>query len=227
MRCTRAVDRRCIQVVALHAASLRARDRSRAEQFALALHAPAIAREAAVVAHDAVARRSPPRGVSCAGAGNGAHRTRRADPLARCSSRLAVAPAGISRSASQTRCWNAVPRTSSGKASPRAGRLDQTRPPAPPVARRLRRRRPAAPSGTGPRGRAPGLSGSSPSRIAATPLALEATRMAPSEHWPTAKRQHLLRAARAVVRRAHAEHAGRSLVEAAVRAEARFVERLR
>ena len=93
--------------------------------------------------------------VGRASPGHGASRSRRADLLAMLAY-VSVLPAGISRSASQTRCWKAVPRTSRGKARPWAGA--STEPShdwatsslvaaSPPISRAR---------GTGPRGRAAG-----------------------------------------------------------------------
>ena len=92
-------------------------------------------------------------------------------------------------------------------------------------ARTRRRRRRASRAGSGPGGRARARPGSSPSRIAHTPLALCATRIDPSEHSPTAKRIVGVGAAGAVVGRRHAQHLVGRLVEAAAGIEPGVVDR--
>ena len=195
------------------------------QQRALALDAPAIARERAVRAHHAVAgngdrervrarRPAPPRAPLSAR--RCARRSRRSSRSSR---------PGSSRSACQTRCWNAVPRTSSGRSRPSAGASTKpttfatscSKPASPPTSRACGKR--SCRSRTS-------ASGSSPSRIAQTPLS---------------RRRHQDRAERALadreadrrcprrrrgIGRRHAEQLGRRRVEAAAGVEAGAIDRL-
>ena len=134
----------------------RSRRRLALEQGALALHAPAIARRAR--------RRCAPRDGREWRRRSRSRRTPappRARPSARRSARRSRCsspsrPRGISRSACQTRCWKAVPRTSSGRSRPTRGRLDEADHPGHQRARSRGRRRPAGPWGSDPEDRAPG-----------------------------------------------------------------------
>ena len=104
---------------------------------------------------------------------------------ARCSSRSRRR--GFSRSACHTRCWNSVPRTSSGRSTPSPGASTK------PTTCATSRSNCASPPLSRARGKRSWrsrarASGSSPIEIAHTPRSLCATRMQPSEHSPTAKR---------------------------------------
>src|SRR5262249_21834728 len=129
-----------------------------------------------------------------------------------------------------TRCWNAVPRMSSGRSSPCAGASMKPTTLAtscsnlssPPTRRAFGKR--------ACRLRTSAL-GSSANSMAHTPFALAATRSAPSEHrteraLPNGKADEVAAAASAELRRRHAEQTGRGGIEAAVGVEARAIDRL-
>ena len=160
---------------------------SRVEQRCLALDAPAVAGDAAVVAHHAVAGNRHRHRIGRAGAGDRARALRQADPLGQLgiADRLALpgSRAGPATRAAGTRCRA---RRAAGRG--RCAALRPSRPPAPPSARIGSAPTQLRLAGSGPAGRATSSSGSSPIRIAQMPLSVAATRIAPSEQAPMAKR---------------------------------------
>ena len=153
------------------------------DQLALALDAPAIAGEVAVRPHHAMAGDRDRERIGAAGLGDRAHRFRLADRAGdlRVGRRLAgrYGAAAPPTPAAGTRCRGCRAADPGADRALRPGRRLRR-----PCAR-IRRRRPEAPRAeSGPAGRARALRGSSPSRIAHTPLFVAATSTAPSEASP-------------------------------------------
>ncbi len=197
---------------------------SRSSRARLALDAPAIARQAAVAAHHAMAGNRHRDRVGAAGLGHGAHRLRRADApgdlgiargRARPGSRAAPATRAAGRRCRARRAAGRGPAPALRR-SPTTLATSCSKAASPPI---------SGPAETGPAGRAPARRDRRPARIAHTPRSLCATRIEPSEHSPIAKRISVLRAAGAVVGRRHAEHLVRVCVEAAVGVVAGVVDR--
>ena len=194
------------------------------EQAALALDAPAVARQRAVAPHDAMAgnrdgqrcsrRRPAPRPAPHLGAPMRCRNLAVAGRRARAESAAAPATRAAERPCRARRAAGRV----------RAPALRRSRSPSRRSARTRHRRRQASRAESDPGDRARGASGSSPSRMAHTPFALRATRIEPSEHSPTAKRISMSGTAGAVVGRRHAQHLVGRLVEASAEVEAGIVD---
>ena len=140
-------------------------------------------------------------------------------------SRSGVVPTGMARSACQTRCWKAVPRTSRGRSRPTRGSstrattadIHRSKPASAPVRDAVGNR--SSRSWTR-------ASGSSPREMAHTPASVAATRTDPREHSPTPKRMVGAVAAGPEVGRRHPEGGRRRGVEAAVGVEPGVVDGL-
>ena len=196
------------------------------EQGALALDAPAVAGERAVGAHDPVAGNGDGDRIGGAGPRHGAGRLGPADPLGDLRVARRRSPAGTR---AERRPDAPAGRRCRGCRAAGRGRAPaprRSRPPRRRCVRMPRRRRRARAFGKRSCRSRTSASGSSPRVMAQTPFSVAATRIAPSEHSPTAKRIAVPAAAGAERRRRHAEPLGGGRVEAPARIEAGAVDRL-
>ncbi len=162
--------------------------------------------------------------IGGAGGADRAHRIRARRCAWRSRHRSRSCPAG-SRAAPATRAAG-TPCRACRAADRDPGRGPRrSRPPARRSSRTPRRRRSVAALGKRSCSSRTSASGSSPSRIAQTPLPVIATRIEPSEHSPTANRISASTPPSRYACRRHAQQLVRGLVEAPARVEAGAIDR--